>query len=96
MGMCSPSGGIEKVYGSYGRSIGPIVGTPNSRTDFFDEVTGQLLQSRWYGPERWAVRDRDYDHNDSKNTHEFPHDHRWDWTKKRPRQKDEAEDSNFC
>ena len=49
MGMCKPSGGIEKIYGPYGRNIKEIINqTPNSRIDYYDEKTGKLLQQRWF------------------------------------------------
>lgn len=82
MGMCKPSGGVKRVVGPYGRNIHEISGeTPNSRTDYYDEITGKLLQQRWYDSEGKAVWDRDWDHKDSNNTHTFPHDHYWDWKK---------------
>ena len=83
MGMCKPSGGInEPVYGPFGKNIKDIEGCPpNSRTDYFDEATGELLQQRWYDAEGKAVWDRDWKHNDSRRTHKFPHDHYWDWEK---------------
>ena len=82
MGMCKPSGGVNKVYGPFGKNIKDIEGcTPNSRTDYYDEVTAELLQQRWYDAEGKAVWDRDWSHNDSNNTHTFPHDHYWDWKK---------------
>ena len=37
------------------------------------------------------ILNRDWDHNDYYNEHEFPHDHRWDYSKKKPRQKPEKE-----
>lgn len=83
MGMCKPSGGINKPeYGPFGKNIKDVVGcTPNSRTDYFDEVTGKLLQQRWYDADGKAEWDRDWSHGDSNNTHTFPHDYYWDWEK---------------
>ena len=78
MGMCKPSGGINKSIGKLGslnrRSI------PNTRTDLYNE-NGDLIQQRWYDAEGKAVWDRDWKHNDSRRTHKFPHDHYWDWEK---------------
>lgn len=83
MGMCKPSGGInEPVYGPFGNNIKDIeYCAPNTRTDYYDEVIGELLQQRWYDAEGKAIWDRDWNHNDSNNTHAFPHDHYWDWEK---------------
>lgn len=55
MGMCKPSGGIKSVYGQYGRNIQDAIDTPNTRTDYYDEQTGELLQQRWYGPNGNAI-----------------------------------------
>lgn len=80
MGMSKPSGGVKKVYGPYGRNIKEIINeTPNSRIDYYDEKTGKLLQQRWFDADGKAVWDRDWDHNNSNNTHIFPHDHYWIW-----------------
>lgn len=82
MGMCQPSGGINVEEGPFGSNIKDIEGCdPNSRTDYYDEETGELLQQRWYDAEGKALWDRDWHHNDSNNTHTFPHDHYWDWKK---------------
>jgi len=97
MGMCKPSGGKFNTYGPYGRSIKDAFGKPNSRTDYYDSVTEELLQQRWYGPDGKAILNRDWKHNDSNKTHKFPHDHPWDWTKISPRQNSLDEiDNNFC
>ncbi len=53
--MCKPSGGIKKVFGPYRGNIDTLEDTPNSRTDYYDEDTGKLLQQRWYGPDGAAV-----------------------------------------
>jgi len=107
--MCKPCGGIitmfattkisptKKIFGKYGRNIPQIRGTPNSRTDMYDDVTGKLLQQRWFGPDGWALLDRDWEHGDNKKSHFFPHDQRWDYSKKEPRQEGEKADLlNFC
>ena len=80
MGMCKPSGGINPpAYGPFGKNIKDIEGcTPNSRTDYYDEKTGELLQQRWYDAEGKAIWDRDWAHG-NKHKHAFPHDHYWDW-----------------
>ena len=43
-----------------------------------------------------AIWDRDWKHGDSNNSHTFPHDHPWDWTKKNPRQKPVPKNDNYC
>ncbi|MGI6605436.1 MAG: RHS repeat-associated core domain-containing protein, partial [Peptococcia bacterium] len=63
----------------------PAKGKPNS-TDRLYNPDGTLKQERWYGPDGRALRDRDYNHS-GEDTHEFPHDHEWDWSKSPPRQK---------
>ena len=81
MGMCNLSGGVTPVYGPYGKNIEDIEDcAPNSRTDYFDEVTGKLLQQRWYDSEGRAAWDRDWDHG-NKHKDTFPHDHYWEWEK---------------
>ena len=86
MGMCKPSGGINSVVGK----IGDLkrIGTPNSRTDLYNEQ-GELIQQRWYGPDGRAILNRDWKHKDNnpQNPHKFPHDHPWDWNQKVPRLK---------
>lgn len=96
MGMCKPSGGKIDVYGKFGRNISDRFGTPNSRTDFYDEQTRQLLQQRWYGPDGLAIWDRDWEHNNPKNNHKFPHDHPWDWNQKIPRLKPVEMNKDYC
>lgn len=89
MGMCKPSGGVNKVNGPFGKNIKEIEGcTPNSRTDYYDEVTGELLQQRWYDAKGKTSWNRDWKHKDNnlQKPHKFPHDHPWDWSKKKPRQ----------
>ena len=82
MGMCKPSGGInEPIYGPFGKNIKDIDGcAPNSRTDYFDEITKKLLQQRWYDADGKAIWDRDWNHG-NKHNHIFPHDHYWEWEK---------------
>ena len=44
MGMCKPSGGINKtIYGPVRGNIEKKQDTPNSRTDYYDEITGEIL-----------------------------------------------------
>lgn len=74
-----PSGG---TYITEGRNLKPI-GKPNSRMDMYQN--GTKVQSRWYGPDGKARRNRDYRHQDAHKNHSFPHDHKWDWTKNTPR-----------
>ncbi len=57
-------------------------GKPNSRADLYKN--GRLKQSRWYGPDGRATRNRDYFHGGEM---EFPHDHKWDWNINPPREK---------
>lgn len=93
--MCKPSGGKYDVYGPYRHSL-PGKFLPNTRIDYYDEKTGKLLQQRWYGPDGLTIWDRDWDHNDFYNEHDFPHDHSWDWLKKTPRQKPISVNSSYC
>lgn len=84
MGMCKPSGGIDKKVGRIGSL--KATGDPNTRIDLYDE-NGDLIQQRWYGPDGRATWNRDWKHKDSnpQKPHKFPHDHPWDWSKKKPR-----------
>lgn len=78
MGMCKPSGGKFDVYGPYRSNIKDIWSDkPNIRVDYYDEKTGKLLQQRWYGPDGFAVWDRDWIHKNDHKNHIFPHDHFW-------------------
>ena len=82
MGMCQPSGGKIDMFGKFGSNIPDArYGKPNSRTDYYDEDTGELLQQRWYGPDGFAIWDRDWKHRDPFHNHIFPHDHSWDWNR---------------
>ena len=87
MGMCKPSGGKLDMLGKFGSNIPDArYGKPNSRTDYYDEETGELLQQRWYGPDGLAIWDRDWKHYDNpQKPHKFPHDHPFDWSIKKPR-----------
>ena len=103
MGMCKPSGGKFDVYGPFGRNIKLIRdGIPNSRTDYYDENTGKLLQQRWYDANGDAIWDRDWDHGNGNGSHKFPHDHYWNFQKPQdPRPKyvgpdDENTNLDFC
>ncbi len=85
MGMCKPSGGKYDVYGPSKHSL-PKNYLPNSRIDYYDEKTRELLQQRWYDPNGLAILDRDWKHyNNPQKPHKFPHDHPYDWSMKIPR-----------
>lgn len=91
MGMCKPSGGINKSIGRLGslnrRS------TPNTRTDLYNE-NGKLIQQRWYGPDGWVIHNRDYNHG-----YPRPHDHYWTWDNIKGLQRSKEHsvvDDNFC
>lgn len=58
--------------------------TPNSSADLLNP-DGGVKQRRYYGADGKAEMDIDFNHTDD-GTHEFPHIHIWDWTKKPPRQ----------
>ena len=98
MGKCKFSGGIKKIKIQYGRSINEIEDAePNSKTEAYDELTDELLQERWYGPDGRVIKNRDWRHSDTKNTHEFPHDHDWTWIDgKAKRSKGKKPDWNIC
>ena len=70
-----PSGGVTIVNGRHGDL--PKSGKPNSRADLY--LNGKKVQSRWFDHEGKVIRNRDYDHQDAHNNHEFPHDHNWIW-----------------
>ena len=57
---------------------------PNSSSDLLNP-DGSVKQRRYYGEDGKAQMDIDFNHTDD-GTHEFPHIHIWDWTKKPPRQ----------
>lgn len=70
-----PSGGIVIVHGRRGDL--PIKTSHiNSRYDLY--VDGVKVQSRWFDANGSAVRNRDFNHQDAHNNHEFPHDHKWE------------------
>jgi len=93
MGMCKGSGGIKRVYDW--DSLPEEGQEPNSRMDLFKN--GELVESRCFGPDGRAIHARDYrDHGNPKRHPEVPHDHRYDWSKKPPRQPWESPDyKNF-
>lgn len=74
--------GSYKVYGKIGDL--KVTGKPNSRIDLYNS-NGVKIQSRWYGPDGKAVRNRDYKHGGNL---EFPHDHIWNWSNSLPRGKE--------
>ena len=69
-----PSGGIVIVHGRRG-DLPTKTSHINSRYDLY--VNGVRVQSRWFDGNGLAIRNRDYDHQDAHNNHEFPHDHGW-------------------
>lgn len=70
-----PNRTIERIDGRRGDL--PVEGAkPNSRYDLY--VDGKKVQSRWYDSDGNVVRNRDYDHQNAHNNHDFPHDHNWD------------------
>lgn len=74
-----PNRGVEIVYD---RNL-KKVGKPNIRVDKYKN--GEKIQSRWYDKDGRAIRNRDYKHSGNMN---FPHDHKWDWSKEDPRGKE--------
>jgi hypothetical protein len=74
MGMCKPSGGIEKVTGRLGDL--PTKGAPNSRKDLYNK-NGEKIQSRWYDSDGNVTHNRDYIHGGKDKGIPFPHDHEW-------------------
>ena len=82
MGMCKPSGGIEKKVGKIGDL--KAHGDPNSRIDLYNKKD-ELIQQRWYDANGRAEMNRDWKHANKGGEHKFPHDHPWDWTKKEQR-----------
>ncbi|MED4532071.1 LXG domain-containing protein [Metabacillus fastidiosus] len=65
----------------------PGKGEPNSSTDLLNP-DGTVKQRRYYDEQGRAKEDIDFNHSDD-GTHTFPHRHKWDWSKKPPRQKPE-------
>lgn len=66
-----PNRNIEKTYA---RNL-KKTGNPNTRVDRYNN-DDELMQSRWYGKNGQAERNRDYKHGGNYN---FPHDHSWSW-----------------
>ena len=97
MGMCKPSGGVEKWIGRVGDLT--RIWKPNSRLDIYNE-TEKLLQQGWYDPVALIEWGRDWAHGGGE--HDFPHDHYFDWgNKKKPRQtyigpNGEKTNPNYC
>ena len=58
--------------------------TLNSSADLLNP-DGSVKQRRYDGADGKAQMDIDFNHTDD-GTHEFPHIHIWDWSKKPPRQ----------
>jgi hypothetical protein len=101
-GKCSPSGGIyiqniefdkshinDPINDRSLKNIKEREGPPNSRTDLYHG--DELIQSRWYGPDGWAILDRHYKHNDPFKNHKWPHDQEWLWKWNKKKQKMELE-----
>jgi RHS repeat-associated protein len=65
----------------------PGKGEPNSSVDLLNP-NGTVKQRRYYDEKGRAKEDIDFNHPDD-GTHTFPHRHKWDWSKKPPRQKPE-------
>lgn len=73
-----PNRTIERVDGKRGDL--PTSGAkPNSRYDLY--VNGQKVQSRWFDSNGNVIRNRDFNHQDAHNNHDFPYDHNWSWDK---------------
>ncbi|MEI3612824.1 hypothetical protein [Pseudogracilibacillus sp. SO30301A] len=64
-----------------------VKGEPNSSADLLNH-DGTVKQRRYYDENGRAKEDIDFNHSDD-GTHTFPHRHKWDWSKKPPRQKSE-------
>ena len=69
-----PSGGVVIVKGKRG-DLPIVTSHVNSRYDLY--VNGIRVQSRWFDANGFAIRNRDYDHQDAHSNHVFPHDHLW-------------------
>ena len=64
----------------------PVNGKPNTSVDRTNSK-GEVIGKRTYGPDGKAETDIDYtDHGNPQKHPVVPHKHRWDWTKKPPRQ----------
>lgn len=87
-----PNRTIERVDGRCGDL--PTSGAkPNSRYDLY--VNGEKVQSRWFDSNGRVTRNRDYNHQNAHNNHEFPHDHNWSWEKGYPERNPENLDPNY-
>lgn len=63
-----PNRTIERVDGKRGDL--PTSGAkPNSRYDLY--VNGQKVQSRWFDSNGNVIRNRDFNHQDAHNNHDF-------------------------
>ena len=84
------AGGVTNhgTYNIESRKLEPIY-KPNSKVNRYEN--GIKKQTRWYGSDGEAVRNRDYAHQDAHNNHKFPHDHNWDWNRSNPRLPDNLE-----
>ena len=72
------------VFDSEASSLSATKQAPNSSADLLNP-DGSVKQRRYYDIDGKAKMDIDFNHTDD-GTHEFPHIHIWDWTKKPPRQ----------
>ena len=79
--VCTVSDVEKRKHKKKSESL-PTTGEPNSSSDLHDDEG--LKQRRYYGPDGKAERDIDYRHSGEK--HKFPHQHKWDWSKVKPRQ----------
>jgi hypothetical protein len=64
------------------RSQLPSTGNPNSSV-IERNRKGQIIRSRYFGPDGWAIKNIDYEAHHGAPT---PHAHDWDWAKTPPRQ----------
>lgn len=60
----------------------PTTGEPNTK-GFIYNPDGSIKREREYGADGRAVKDTDYNHGGNE---QFPHQHVWDWGKRKPRQ----------
>ena len=77
-----PNRTIVRIDGRHG-GLPSRDAKPNSRYDLY--VKGRKEQSRWFDKNGFAIRNRDYFHQDAHNNHTFPHDHIWNWHLNQPR-----------
>ena len=71
-----PNRSIERIDGRRG-DLPTSGAVPNSRYDLY--VDGERVQSRWFDSNGDVMRNRDYNHQNPRNDHKFPHDHNWKW-----------------